>query len=350
MEKGFVSIIVPVYNVENYLEQCLDSLINQSYQNIEIIIIDDGSTDDSRKIIERYKIMDKRIKTIFKENEGVSAARNDGIKNAQGDYILFVDGDDWIDLDTCIIGIKEMEESNADVVMWGYIREYGEHSLKNKYLGESKISWDNDEVKTIWRRMIGPIKEELHASQKLDSVSTVWGKMYRKKLIENSSFVDINIIGIEDVFYNIQVFKNLCKVVYLPETLYHYRKENTISLTHSYKKNKIKQWRELYKRIYCILKDNQASKEYFCALNNRICLGIIGLGINLAEDKKMSFMDKKHELNSILNINYYQKALKRLDSSYFLTHWKFFFFCAENKFTLLLLVILYTMNKLRSMR
>ena len=198
--------------------------------------------------------------------------------------------------------------------------------------------------------MIGPIKEELRVPQKLDSVSTVWGKIYRKSSIEDNSFVDINVIGIEDAFYNIQVFRKLHKVVYLPETFYHYRKENMISLTHLYKKNKIKQWSELYKQIYYILKDNQASKECFCALNNRICLGIIGLGMNLAEDEKMSFREKKHELNNILNINYYQKALKRLESSYFSIHWRFFFFCVENKFDLLLLMMLYTMNKLRSMR
>ena len=94
-----ISVIVPVYNVEQYLPQCLDSIINQTYKNLEIICVDDGSPDNSGKILDEYAKKDKRIKVIHQENQGVSVARNTGLDNATGKYIGFVDPDDWIEAD-----------------------------------------------------------------------------------------------------------------------------------------------------------------------------------------------------------------------------------------------------------
>lgn len=94
-----ISVIIPVYNVEKYLRQCVDSIINQTYKNIEIILIDDGSTDSCPVICDEYAVKDDRIKVIHKKNAGVSAARNDGLKEITGDYVTYVDSDDWLDLE-----------------------------------------------------------------------------------------------------------------------------------------------------------------------------------------------------------------------------------------------------------
>ena len=98
-KQDLISVIVPVYNVENYLKRCLDSIINQTYQNIEIILIDDGSTDNSGNLCEDYKKIDNRIKVVHKTNGGLSDARNTGIKKAKGKYITFVDSDDYVEYD-----------------------------------------------------------------------------------------------------------------------------------------------------------------------------------------------------------------------------------------------------------
>ena len=103
-----ISIIVPIYNVESYLKRCLDSLINQTYSNIEIILINDGSTDLSGDISSKYAKIDKRIKLINSSNKGVSCARNKGLELASGDYIMFVDPDDYIELNTCEMLIKNI--------------------------------------------------------------------------------------------------------------------------------------------------------------------------------------------------------------------------------------------------
>ena len=117
-----ISLIVPVFNVEKYVSKCLDSLVAQTLKDIEIICVDDCSTDNSLQIIEKYASKDSRIKILHKENEGVSAARNDGIKMASGDYILFWDGDDFAEKETCEELLHTMEENNVDTVVYGYYR------------------------------------------------------------------------------------------------------------------------------------------------------------------------------------------------------------------------------------
>ena len=96
-----ISVIVPVYNTESYLKKCIENIINQTFRNIEIILVDDGSTDTSAEILADYALRDNRIIVIHQENQGLSAARNAGMRSAKGEYIMFVDSDDWIDVNTC---------------------------------------------------------------------------------------------------------------------------------------------------------------------------------------------------------------------------------------------------------
>lgn len=121
MEK--VSIIVPIYNVEKYIERCIKSLISQTYRDIEILLINDGSPDDSKTICERYEKIDKRIKLYNKENGGLSDTRNYGLKRAKGEYILFVDSDDYIESNTVEVLISEMKKDNLDIVAGNAVLE-----------------------------------------------------------------------------------------------------------------------------------------------------------------------------------------------------------------------------------
>ena len=130
-ETDLISVIVPIYKVENYLKKCLDSIVNQTYKNLEIILIDDGSPDNCGKICDEYAKKDERSKVIHKENEGVSIARNAGLKIASGDYIAFVDSDDWIELDMYEEMIKCAQEKNVDMVRCRRIFEYSNKSVKD---------------------------------------------------------------------------------------------------------------------------------------------------------------------------------------------------------------------------
>ena len=235
-----VSIIVPVYNVEKYLERCLESLINQTYKNIEIIIINDGSTDNSLRILKEYERIDSRIKLIDKNNEGLSQTRNVGINIATGEYITFVDSDDWIELDLLKILINLIKENNGDVALCSYVREYNEKAI-NKDLGFGDIViFDKDEVKsTLYRRMIGPIGDELKNPENLDSLITAWGKIYKTSIIRENkiSFIDTSIIGTEDLLFNVHIFNHINKAILINKPLYHYWKGNINSLTSGYKED-----------------------------------------------------------------------------------------------------------------
>ncbi len=129
---GFISVIVPVYNSEKYLEKCLESIINQTYKKLEIILIDDGSIDESGKICDEYAKKDSRIKVIHKKNEGVSAARNQGLEIATGEYIAFVDSDDWIEEEMYEEMIEQAKINNADIVRCAQIFEYSNKSVKDE--------------------------------------------------------------------------------------------------------------------------------------------------------------------------------------------------------------------------
>lgn len=344
---SLISIIVPVYNTENYLEKCLYSLVNQTYKNIEIIIIDDGSPDNSMNIIQKFVLADNRVKVISQKNQGLSGARNTGMNNANGDYIMFIDSDDWIKIDTCEKAINASEKYNADVVFWSYIKEFSDLQKDNYLFDKTEIIWSEKNINQLSRRMVGLVGDELANPQSIDNLVTAWGKLYKKSVIGDVRFTDTKIIGTEDALFNIEVFLGINSAVYIPDLLCHYRKDNESSLTHNYKKKLVSRWKEMYSRIKFLLDRNDMSREYYDALKNRICFGLIGLGINLAEDKKMSFKEKKKEIYNILSMKHYQIALKDLDFSYLPIQWKVFFKLAKNNNALLLLWLLEIMDYLR---
>lgn len=343
-----ISIIIPVYNTGKYLSKCIASLREQTYKNIEFIFVNDGSTDDSFVLLDDAAQKDSRIKIINQENRGLSQARNRGLKEAVGDYVMFLDSDDWIDKETCETSLKKIIEYDADVVFWPYIREYQGKSLKTQLFGEREMVWNSDKMQDLFRRIVGLTGKELAEPQKIDSLITAWGKMYRKSVLAHIEFVDTTIIGTEDALFNIQVFSRVASAVYIPKYFSHYRKYNESSLTHQYKKNLADQWKELYYRIFQILQMQKRDEKFFVALNNRICLGLIGLGLNLAEDSKMRTGEKIKELHRLLDMQHYKKALAVFSINYLPVHWKFFFTCAKLRFCLLLYFCLLVMNWLRS--
>lgn len=205
-----ISIIVPVYNVEKYLNQCIDSIIKQTYTNLEIILIDDGSTDNSGKICDEYLSKDCRIKVLHKENGGLSSARNAGIKICKGKYIGFVDSDDWIDATMYETLYERMLYFDADVIDCGYLKEYRNIKLKvnsNKekvYFGEKLI-------------------EECYLSNV--TKPEVWCKLYKRYIFNTIKF-PLNKYY-EDAFIFIPTLSLINKIVIIPACLYHYRQRKS---------------------------------------------------------------------------------------------------------------------------
>ena len=210
-----ITVIVPVYNVEHYLDKCLDSVIKQTYKNIEIIVVNDGSTDNSGEICQEYAQKDNRIVYIEKENGGLSDARNAGLDQMTESYVTFVDSDDWIEQDYVETLYQKITEYQADIAIGNYYSFDEERSVFLFHiLGDSYYEKAHDNVS---------IFENLYENQEMRSFALIsaWGKLYKARLFEQLRF-DIGKLG-EDGYLNQKVYLLSEKVIYLNKGLYAYR-------------------------------------------------------------------------------------------------------------------------------
>ena len=334
-----VSIVLPIYNVEKYLQRCLESLINQTFSNIEIIALNNGSTDKSLEILNHYAYQDKRILVINNENIGVSKARNIGIKKAKGKYIVFVDSDDWIDANMIETLHEAIIDNNCDLAICTYVREFANHS-KEKVFNLPEINiYEGIQVKNeLLRKLVGPIQKELANPEYLDALGTVWAKMYKASTLKdnNLKFVDLNEIGSgEDTLFNIYVFNEVNKAILLNKPMYHYWRENRNSITSKYITNFIEKRKNYFKYINDFILNNDLGDEYKIALNNRICTSVLGMGLlECSKSNKISFIKKIRNIRSILNEDYIDEAYKRLELKYFTLHWRVFYFFNKYKLSI----------------
>ncbi len=347
-----VSIIVPIYNVEDYLSRCLDSLVTQTLKEIEIIAVNDGSTDGSLIILEDYAQKDPRIQVINKPNGGVSSARNEGIRLAKGKYIGFVDPDDWIDKGMYEEMYTAAMQKDLDIVMCTYVREFGSHSKVKQFDLPDQTWYQNDEVQlNIMRRLVGPINEEVANPEYLDAWGTVWSKIYRSKMIKDKEikFIDLSIVGTnEDSLFNIHAFYYAKSFIFLNQPYYHYWRANTASVTSGYKPSLIEQWSKLYSLMEDFLNEKQVEDDYYKALNNRICLSTLGLGLNtISRGNQASSYRKIQKLNTILHDQRIKKSFQSFEMRRFPIVWRTFYFCAKSRFTLGFYLLLLTIETLR---
>lgn len=208
MCKDLISIIVPVYNVEKYLEKCLDSLVNQTYKNIEIIVVDDGSTDSSGLIAEQYSSMYENVNVIHTENGGLSAARNVGINCADGEYIAFVDSDDWVDCNTYEILLGLINKGQYDFVSFGLLKEFGTET-------QHIVIADDFEVYN---------KKEIFC-EILDDNSVAgyaWNKLIKQSVIGDERF-DESLLSCEDIDFCVRIAAKSQNVIHTKSNFYHYR-------------------------------------------------------------------------------------------------------------------------------
>ena len=222
MEKIKVSVIIPVYNVEKYIRQCLESVINQTLKDIEIIVVNDGTKDNSMKIVEEY-LSDERIKIINKENGGLSSARNAGMREAQGKYIYFIDSDDFADKEVLSTLYENSENEKMDIVF-------------------SNFSYYNDKTKKEKRaKFIFPFKEKiskgyyyLYNGEEIN----VWNRLYKKDFLEKYNFQFIEGIIYEDQDFEFKTIILAEKIKYVANYGYKYRVEREGSIMSSQKKEK----------------------------------------------------------------------------------------------------------------
>ena len=209
MKKNLVSIIIPVFNSEKTLKRCITSIINQTYKDLDIIIVNDGSKDKSEEICKEFQKKDKRINYIVQKNSGVSNARNNGLSKVKGDFITFIDSDDWVENDYIESLINLLIDNNADVITSSAI-DFTDDKVLNT--SEKNLKY---EITTNKELMI----KDLLEAKKYNSVC--WGNIYRKNVISSLNF-DENLKIAEDLKFLISVYENCNKLVVTNIRKYHY--------------------------------------------------------------------------------------------------------------------------------
>ena len=211
MDKPLISIVVPVYNVEKYINRCINSIIRQEYQNIEIILVDDGSFDNSGKICDEYAKKDERIVVVHQKNRGLSAARNCGIDISKGEYICFVDSDDWISSDYVSTLFDLIINNNADIAVCSYVKTEKENDLGNNI--EDNIIEEYNNIQAI---------KKIYSTSDCERINIIiaWNKLYNKRLFENIRYPQNRYY--EDGGTTYKLLYNSEKIVCLKKVMYYY--------------------------------------------------------------------------------------------------------------------------------
>ncbi len=335
-----ISIIVPVYNVENYLFRCVDSLVKQSYSDLEILLIDDGSTDQSSHQCDYFAKKFENITAIHKANEGLSSARNMGLKYATGEYVYFMDSDDWVESNYFEECAEEITRTQVDILFTPYIREYSNRSIRTEfYLKPNEVIKGDEKNRKYLRRLIGLSGSELRYPARVENMNTAWGKFYKIKVIDGLFFVDTQKIGSEDLWFNINAFYQANSCEYFNSVYYHYYKENANSLTKVSQSNLLDRYKVLYELINKFISDKELSLEYNVALNNRIILNLI----SVVQSQSNSY----RTLRSSLNDEVYQKAFKNFDFAQLSFPYKVFFLMCKEKWCAALIIGVRLIKKIR---
>lgn len=319
MNTPIVSIIVPVYNAakplgenKTVLHRCIDSILNQEYRDYELIVVDDGSKDESGKILDEYATKDERINVIHKENSGVSNTRNLAIQNARGKYIQFLDADDWITTDATKSLVRTMEESKADLVIADFYRVVGENTSHKGRIDSDKVL-TRDEFADY---MIQNPADYYYG--------VLWNKLYKKSIIDTYHLkMDTSLSWSEDFIFNLEYLLHVKHVTPLQLPIYYYVKTEGSLVSQSrfdirnivdMKLSVIKYYDNFYKSIY-------DEKEY-ARKRPEILSFLVGFA---TDDSAISFSTKKlgeeiipvaklsdHKQDAILHNYYTTKLLERL--------------------------------------
>ena len=342
-----ISIVVPVYRTEAYLEQCVRSLLEQTYTNLEIILVDDGSPDRSGSMCDRFAAQDSRVRVIHKENGGLSSSRAAGIAAATGDYLTIVDSDDWIDTETFSQCIACILRDDADIVMYGYIKEYADAGIP-VHLFDGDFSYDSvRSEELVHRRLVGLVGEELAHPERIDQLASTCMKLYRIDAARRGRIVSERETGTnEDSIFNLYALEN-CRISYLDRCFYHYRKTNEQSITTKHKPDLAEKWDTMYRYFREYVDQSGMADTYEEAYYNRIACGMIGLGLNeIVADS--SIFQKARRLREIIRKPEYRRAFQRLELVYCPLKWKVFFLLCRWKAGFALAVLLMIIDILRS--
>lgn len=288
-----ISVIIPMYNAEKYVEKCLNSLLKQTYKNLEIIIVNDGSKDNSQAICEQYMSQDKRITLINTENRGAGSARNTGIEVAKGEYISFIDSDDYVCADYYERLLHMLEQTDADIAVGRYqrISEHDEMQFVNS--GEIKECSNMEELMILYGE----------DENKYINAVLVTNKLFKRKLFEeNVRFPIRRLIDDEFIIYKL-IYKSK-KIAYTNDVMYAYVQSDSSVMRTNFKEQRVHDTIDVYDEVYEFFKVNGTEK-----LNKEILIRYLSYCVELAQKTSTStVIDDKEKVYQFLKEKFNQKT------------------------------------------
>ena len=279
-----VSIIVPIYNVEKYLDRCMESLLNQTLKDIEIIMVDDGSPDNCPKMCDEYAKKDNRVKVVHKQNAGLGFARNSGLEVATGEYVAFVDSDDFVECDMYEKLYEQVKKNQADTIYCGFRKYWSNDDIKEFRHVSNITIFEGKKLVDFSLDLVGSFE-----GIKKDWIyeMSVWHGLYSNKIIKKYSlgFHSEREVLSEDIVFQEQYLKYAKRVVYVPDTYYYYCFNNVGSLTHArYDSSKCTRMLKLF-HLLCDLTRNNDSK---CLRAQRFLLAYMRANSEIVVKSKFS--------------------------------------------------------------
>ena len=325
-----VSIIIPIFNVEKYLDRCIESVVNQTYKKIEIILVDDGSTDRCPQMCDEWGLKDSRIKVVHKENAGLGMARNTGIDNASGEYIFFFDSDDYVDVTIVERCVKSALENDSEVVAYGRNDVYDDGRIVPRGIKTEKTLFSDSEICNI-------VLPAMFTYELGFGVSS-WGKMYKLELFNrfNKRFVSEKQIISEDAYFAIDLYTDVNRVSIVCENLYFYCKRGN-SLSQIYNPERQSKNDAFYLKAIDLAKNRGLSKRVIDSIAARYQMytfsaikQIVAAELDKSEKKKeISKIFKSKVLRSTLTKDIIAKHNKKLRLFYFLLKSRLYWLCEK---------------------
>lgn len=312
MREILISVVLPIYNVEKYLNRCVESIVNQTYSNLEIIMVDDGSKDSCASLCDEWALKDRRIKVIHKENAGLGMARNTGIDNATGDYICFFDSDDYIELDALEILYEEVMEHSPDLLLFGH------YDIDRNGNVSNTIVPSTNGTKFFQVNIINEILPDLLRQGNSAAIAknlwmSAWSCLYSMEMIRKTGwrFISEREIISEDVYSLLELFPLVNSLSIIEKPLYNYC-ENAASLTHTFRNDRVSKILYFYTCSKKKCEELKYNEDIFKALAYPFIANIIAAQKMILKSD-LDAKEKKEKLKDIINDAEVQEGLNLME-------------------------------------
>lgn len=341
--KCVVSVIVPVFNIQKeYLDICIESILNQSIKEIEIFIIDDGSEKSCADLCDTYKSRDERVRIIHQQNQGVSVCRNLGIEKSSGEWIAFIDGDDWVECDYLERLVKKGMAKNADIILCDCYIEYNRRREKVNFFSNKELNSNICGKDRFILQFLCP--KILHDGNSVTDSGAPWAKLYNSNFIKNKTLLfDTRLRRMQDNIFNLYAYEKASCIYYFSAPLYHYRK-NISSGFQRYNPQIIEIYQRVFTEILSYIKDYKKNNYFKEAFYYKVFFSIyVILKTDFIKKENMqTFRQQKIRLNILLDSQYYFEAIQNINKSILSKSEKFFLMIVKIRSLMLMKLALYS--------